>query len=92
MKKIQRRDKMKIYGDLLLVLQSEAGKDKIAVTKIMSKSNVPFIRLKKYIVDLVDLGLIEDETSLKLTEKGKMYLDHYETVLAFMKSMGVSYK
>ncbi|PVX25222.1 MAG: hypothetical protein CW716_08410 [Candidatus Bathyarchaeum sp.] len=92
MKKIQRRDKMKIYGDLLLVLQSEAGKEKIAITKIISKSNVPFIRLKKYITDLAELGLIEDATSLKLTEKGKLYLDQYETVLAFMKSMGVSYK
>ena len=43
-------------------------------------------------LDLAELGLIEDETSLKLTEKGKVYLDQYKTVLAFMKSMGMSYK
>jgi predicted transcriptional regulator len=92
MKKIQRRDKMKIYGDLLLVLHAEASKEKRAITKIITKSNIPFTRLKKYIADLNELGLIEDETSLKLTEKGKMYLDQYETVLAFMKSMGMSYK
>jgi predicted transcriptional regulator len=92
MKKIQRRDKMKIYGDLLLVLQAESSKEKMTITKIMSKSNIPFTRLKKYIADLKDLGLIEDETSLKLTEKGKRYLHQYETVLAFMESMGMSYK
>jgi predicted transcriptional regulator len=92
MKKIQRRDKMKIYGDLLLVLQAESSKEKITITKIITKSNIPFTRLKKYISDLDELGLIEDETSLKLTEKGKMYLQQYETVLAFMKSMGMSYK
>lgn len=92
MKKIQRRDKMKIYGDLLLVLHAESSKEKVAITKIITKSNIPFTRLKKYITDLNELGLIEDETSLKLTEKGKMYLGQYETVLAFMKSMGMSYK
>lgn len=90
--KIQRRDKMKIYGDLLSVLQAESSKEKITITKILTKSNIPFTRLKKYLSDLKELGLIEDETSLKLTEKGKLYLDQYETVLAFMKSMGMSYK
>jgi len=83
---------MKIYGDLLLVLQSESSKEKMTITNIISKSNIPFTRLKKYIVDLKELGLIEDETSFKLTEKGKKYLREYKTVLAFMKSMGMSYK
>jgi predicted transcriptional regulator len=92
MKKIQRRDKMKIYGDLLFVLQAESSKEKVSITRIITKSNIPFTRLKQYIADLNELGLIEDETSLKLTEKGKMYLYQYETVLAFMKSMGMSYK
>ena len=92
MKKIQRRDKMKIYGDLLLVLQAESINKKIVITKIASKSNIPFTRLKRYMSDLNELGLIEDEMSLELTEKGKEYLDHYKAVLAFMKSMGMSYK
>jgi predicted transcriptional regulator len=91
MKKIRRRDKMKIFGDLLSVLQVESS-NKIVITKITSKSNIPFTRLKKYISDLKELGLIEDEMTLKLTEKGKEYLDQYKTVLAFMKSMGMSYK
>jgi predicted transcriptional regulator len=92
MMKIQRRDKMKIYGDLLSVLQAESINNRIVITKITLKSNIPFTRLKKYIADLKELGLIEDETSLKLTEKGKEYLDQYQTVSAFMKSMGIGYK
>lgn len=83
---------MKIYGDLLSVLQDESSNKKIVITKIASKSNIPFTRLKKYISDLKELGLIEDEMTFKLTEKGKEYLDKYKTVLAFMKSMGMSYK
>jgi predicted transcriptional regulator len=92
MKKIQRRDKMKIYGDLLMILRAESDNEKIVITHIQMKINVPFTRLKKYISDLNELGLIEDETSLNVTEKGKLYIDEYETVLAFMKRMGMSYK
>lgn len=90
--RIQRRDRMKIYGDLLRVLLDESSKEKITISKIMTKSNLPFTRLKKYVADLVELGLIEDETTLKPTDKGKQYLNQYETILAFMESMGLGYK
>jgi predicted transcriptional regulator len=91
MKNLQRRDKMKIYGDLLLILLAEEGNE-IVITHIQRKINVPYNRLKKYLSDLKELGLIEDETSLKVTEKGKQYLNEYEAVLDFMKHMGMSYK
>jgi predicted transcriptional regulator len=90
--KIQRRDKMKIYGDLLMILLTESGNEKIVISHIQLRINVPFTRLKKYFSDLKELGLIEDETSLKVTEKGKQYIHEYKTVLAFMKRMGMSYK
>ncbi len=92
MKTIQRRDKLKIYGDLLSTLYSEASAEKIVLTQIQVKIKVPFDRLKIYITELVNLGLIQDETSLKLTEKGTQYLREYETVLDFMKRMGISYR
>ena len=93
MKKIQRRDKLKIYGDLLSALSSESGgAEKIVLTQVQARIKVPFDRLKTYITDLVDLGLIQDENSLKLTEKGIRYLKEYETILDFMKRMGLSYR
>ncbi len=90
MKKILRRDKLKIYGDLLRVLDSESKTGRIVLSKVQVRINVPFDRLKKYISDLRDLGLIEDET-LTLTKKGKQYLMEYERVLEFMKRMGLTY-
>lgn len=92
MKRIQRRDKLKIYGDLLSTLHSEADAEKIVLTQVQVKIKVPFDRLKTYITELVGLGLIQDETSLKLTEKGIQYLREYERVLDFMKRMGISYR
>jgi predicted transcriptional regulator len=88
--KTVRREKLVIYGDLLAILNDESKNDRIVLTHIQVKINVSFDRLKKYIVNLVDLGLIEDENSLKLTEKGKEYLKEYEKVLDFIKRMGLS--
>ena len=90
--KIFRRDKLKIYGDLLLVLNDAPKNERIVLTWVQVRINVPFDRLKKYISDLYDLGLIEDETSLRITEKGKQYLREYEGVFDFIKRMGLTYK
>ena len=92
MKKIPRRDKLKIYGDLLSVLYSEDKAEKIVLSHLQTRINVPFDRLKKYILELNELGLIQDEKSLKLTEKGKQYLREYKRILDFMKRMGISYQ
>jgi predicted transcriptional regulator len=92
MKRIQRRDKLKIYGDLLFALSLESGAEKIVLTQVQMRINVNFDRLKTYIRDLVDLGLVQDEDSLKLTEKGIQYIREYERVLDFIKRMGLSYR
>ena len=92
MKKIPRRDKMKIYGDLLSILNFENGKEKIVLTQLQTKLNVPFDRLKSYLRQLDELGLIENETSPKLTKKGRQYIREYEKVLDFMRRMGLEYR
>jgi len=92
MKQIARRDRLKIYGDLLSVLYAESREEKIVLTHVQVQINVPFDRLKTYILELNELGLIQDQTSLKLTEKGRQYIVEYETVLDFMKRMGVAYR
>ncbi|MCW4018412.1 MAG: winged helix-turn-helix domain-containing protein [Candidatus Bathyarchaeota archaeon] len=91
MKKISRRDKLKIYGDLLSALNRETKTEKIVLTRVQLQINVPFDRLKKYVYELVELGLIQSENEPKLTIKGKEYLSEYEKVLDFMKHMGLTY-
>jgi predicted transcriptional regulator len=62
MKTIPRRDKLKIYGDLLSALRAESSAEKVVLTKVQTKIRVPFDRLKTYITELFELGLIQDET------------------------------
>jgi predicted transcriptional regulator len=93
MKRIARRDKLKIYGDLLSILRAETrSPEKIVLTRVQAKLCVPFDRLKCYLSDLETLGLIEDQVSCKLTAKGKQYLDEYTVVLDFMERMGIAYR
>ena len=92
MRRLPRRDKLKIYGDLLSILYLEAKTEKVVLTRVQLKTNVPFDRLKVYLAELKELGLIIDEPSLKLTEKGKQYRKEYQTVLDFMKRIGLTYR
>ena len=91
MKRISRRDKLKIYGDLLSALNDQSKTEKIILTQVQVRMGVPFDRLKNYISELAELGMIE-EISLMLTEKGKQYLIEYAKVLDFMKRMGLAYQ
>jgi predicted transcriptional regulator len=63
MKRIPRRDRLKIYGDSLSALMaSEIKGEKVFLTHVQVRINVPFDRLKNYIAELKNLGFIEDET------------------------------
>jgi predicted transcriptional regulator len=91
MKKLARRDRMRIYGDLLSILKAEQKSDsKIVLIKVQAKLHVSFDRLKRYLSDLEALDLIEDQISYKLTQKGKQYLTEYQKIVDFMESMGIS--
>jgi len=94
MKKIKRRDKFKIYADLLSAIQSECFSESqnIVLSRIQTKINVPFDRFKTYITELVELDLIQDEESLKVTKKGTQYIKEYDKILNFMKSIGLTYR
>ena len=92
MKKLARRDRMKIYRDILSVIQGSEKTEKIILTRIQQKTNVPFDRLKAYMLELEELGLIQNKPSPMLTEKGQKYLIEYEKVQEFMKRMGLAYQ
>ncbi len=91
MKKIPRRDKMKIYGDLLAAISEEAKNQKIVLTRVQVRINVPYDRLKAYISELTELQLIRSDASLEITDKGRKYLKEYKRIIDFMKYMGLTY-
>jgi len=81
------RSKIQIYGDLLKILEGEANSKKILLTRIQRKIDVPFDRLKKYVAELQMLALIESEKTLKLTKKGKQYIQEYGIIVESIQNM-----
>lgn len=57
MKMFARRDRMKIYRNILSVVHSEAKRGQVVLTRIQLKTNVPFDHLKVYLLELRELGL-----------------------------------
>ena len=92
MKSFPRRDRMRIYWDILLCIRDESKRGKIVLSRIQQKANVPFDRLKIYLSELCEIGLIADEKAYELTEKGRQYIAEYEKVLDFIKRMGLTYQ
>lgn len=78
--------------DLLTIIRNESRRERVVLTRLQQKSNVPFDRLKEYLNELKERGLIEDETALRLTEKGRQSLAEYEQILEFMKRLGLTYR
>lgn len=78
--------------DVLMTIRAESRKGKIVLTRVQQKSNVPFDRLKAYMLELQELGLILEGEIPGLTEKGLQYIAEYEKVLDFMKRMGLAYR
>ncbi len=87
-----RRNKIAIYGDLLSALSHETKNEKIVLTHVQEQINVPLDRLKNYISELNNLGLVQNEMDPKLTEKGQEFLMECEKIIDFMKRMGLSYR
>jgi predicted transcriptional regulator len=81
------RNKIQIYGDLLTILDGEAKCKKIHLTRIQRKIDVPFDRLKKYVTELQELALIENEKTLKVTKKGKQYIQEYGNIVQSLQNM-----
>lgn len=81
------RNKIQIYGDLLTILDKEANSKKIYITRIQRKIDVPFDRLKKYVTELQELALVENGKTLKVTKKGKQYIQEYGNIVQSLQNM-----
>jgi predicted transcriptional regulator len=81
------RSKIQIYGDLLRIIEGEANSKKILLTRIQRKIDVPFDRLKRYVAELQMLALIDGENTLRITKKGKQYIQEYGIIVESIQYM-----
>jgi predicted transcriptional regulator len=78
----KRRDRVQIYAEILKAISQECQREnKAKITRVQYKVGVPFDRFKGYMGALQQLGFIEGEGALILTERGKEFLSSWNRVL-----------
>jgi predicted transcriptional regulator len=91
----KRRSKAEIFCAILKAIQEETNESGNAkLTHVQGKANIPYDRFKKYVDSLKQGGLVQRVTDperqeVVITEKGKLYLERYESVADFLKTFGL---
>jgi len=85
------RSQMKIYVDIMRVIQREENRAK--PTRILYGANLSYDRLLKHLDELKTLGVIEevvesDDRFYKLTQKGIEFMNQFRAVERFAAAFG----
>ena len=86
------RNSTQIMGDLLIEL--EYDHNGIGITKLCSKTNMPYSRTKKLLKNLSSAGIIneivvEGKDTYIITERGRVLLEEYKKYNDLAKSFGL---
>jgi len=85
------RSQMRIYVDIMLVIQREENHAK--PTRILYGANLSYDRLVKHLDELKTLGVIEevdgpDDRFYRLTQKGIDFMNQFRAVERFASAFG----
>ena len=90
MSMIERRHRFQIYFQILWEIHLESQRTGLVKpTHISYSVSVPYNRLKEYLKELVNMGMIVDHGTYKITEKGERFLVEYERLTNFLADMGM---
>ena len=86
------RSKMRICYDMLRVIQEEGGE--AGPTRILYGANLSYERLKRYLAELMEKGLIVEverggKRMYRLTDSGRMFIVHFRKMTEFAKAFGM---
>jgi len=82
------RSRLKIVLDILTAISEESGK----VSKILLYANLSYDRLMKYLNELLEKGLIEEEMGeYRLTEKGYRFLEELRRAEKLAEAFGFKF-
>lgn len=87
-----RRSKQDIIFDMLRAIQAKGGK--IKPTHLLYKSNLSHQRMKEYVGELKERGLVqetpkEDHVLFEITQEGYLFLQKFQQLKAFTDAFGL---
>ena len=89
----RKRNKLEVIYDILKVINEKSGK--IKPTHILYKSNLSYVMMKDYLMELMEKGFIKEQNSdgrksYVITKKGAEYLLKFNMIKNFTDSFGLS--
>ena len=81
---------MEIYNDILSAIKAELTSGEAKPTRIQTLSNLAYDKLARYLDELEGKEMIA-QNPLRMTEKGRDFLQDYERIGDFVAAMGVKY-
>lgn len=84
---MSKRGKLEIYRDILSIINE---RNQIKTTPLLRKSNLSSSRFQEHFKDILKKELaietnINSEKFVKLTDKGKLFLEKYKTIINFIE-------
>jgi len=88
----KRRGKIEIIHDMLRSMQDKGGN--IKPTHLLYKSNLSHSKMKEYVAELMNNGMMEEievkkKRMFSLTDKGSNFLVEYSKIKEFSDSFGL---
>lgn len=85
------RSKLRIYADIIGTIDKEGGKTR--TTKLLYGANLPHDRLKEYLDQLLQRGLVQelredDHSSYELTSAGVQFIHEFRRMEKFAEAFG----
>ena len=76
-----RRGRLEIYHDILSAIQEDSqNNEKISPTRVQFKSNLSYGKLKEFVSSMVEKKILEDETTMKITDSGIKFYEEYTEI------------
>jgi predicted transcriptional regulator len=81
---------MEIYNDILSAINLELTNGEAKPTRVQTLSNLAYDKLVRYLNELEGREMITQDP-LRITEKGRDFLQDYDRIRGFVLEMGVKY-
>ena len=76
-----RRSKIQIFFDIVsAIIDDTQNNESISPTRIQFKCNTSYDKLTKYLEEMAKRGIIENEKSIAVTEKGMQFHKDYSRI------------
>ena len=77
----ERRSKIQIFFDIVTaVIDDTQNNESVSPTRIQIKCNTSYDKLTKYLEEMAKRGIIENEKSVTVTEKGMQFHKDYSRI------------